>query len=140
MEVPNSMMLEQKNILIEDVRGKMQRDGMSDAQFEEYKTKWDKEFDESARFIIASSLLVNTIAKNENLLASEEEFESRMEKYAAQTGMEIEKIKAFYNKSENRSRVMFQITEEKVVALIMSEAKIKEVPKAKLKKEEETHR
>jgi hypothetical protein len=66
----------------------------------------------------------------------EAEFESRMEKYAAQTGMEIEKIKAFYNKSENRSRVMFQITEEKVVALIMSEAKIKEVPKAKLKKEE----
>ncbi len=133
-EVPQSMLKEQKDILIEDVHGRMKQDGMTESQFEDYKVKWDADFNKSAKFIVCSSMLVNTVAKEEKLLATPADFEERMEKYAKQSGMEIEKIKAFYAKDENKSRVMFQLTEEKVMELLIAESKIKELPKSKLTK------
>lgn len=131
-ELPQSMVAEQKEIIIEDVKNRMSQDGMTDAQFEEYKTKWDADFTKSAEFVIRSSMLVNTVAKEANLVSTEEEFNERLEKYAKQSGIEIEKIKAFYSKPDNRSRLRFQMTEEKVIELLLKDAKVKELPKDKL--------
>lgn len=77
-------------------------------------------------------MLVNTVAKEANLVSTEEEFNERLEKYAKQSGIEIEKIKAFYSKPDNRSRLRFQMTEEKVIELLLKDAKVKELPKDKL--------
>lgn len=131
-EVPQSMVKEQKEIITEDVHNRMKQDGMTDAQFEEYKAKWDADFTKSAEFVIRSSMLVNTVAREENLAASDEDFSQRLESYAKQSGIEIEKIKAFYSKPDNRSRLKFQMTEEKVVELLIKEAKVKELAKEKL--------
>ncbi|MBK9293451.1 MAG: trigger factor [Oligoflexia bacterium] len=131
-EVPQSMVKEQKEIITEDVHNRMKQDGMTDAQFEEYKAKWDADFTKSAEFVIRSSMLVNTVAREENLAASDEDFSQRLESYAKQSGIEIEKIKAFYSKPDNRSRLKFQMTEEKVVELLIKEAKVKELAKDKL--------
>jgi trigger factor len=79
-------------------------------------------------------MLVSAIAREEKLLSTDEDFNKKIEEYAKQTGIEIEKIKAFYSKPESRSRLRFQMTEEKVLELLIREAKIKEVPKDKLKK------
>lgn len=136
-EIPESMVKQQKEIIVEDVHQRMKQDGMTDEQFVEYRTKWDADFTKSAEFVIKSSLLVSNIGRQENLTCTDADVADRMEKYAKQSGIELEKIKSFYNKPENRSRLRFQITEEKVMDLLIAEAKIKELPKDKLKKIEQ---
>jgi trigger factor len=132
-QVPNSMIQEQKKILIEDVHKRMESQGMTHDQFHEYSAKWDKDFDKSAEFVIRSSLLINSIAKKEKLFSTEEDFQKKLEDYAKQSGIEIEKIKGFYSKPENKSRLNFQMTEEKVMNLLIEKANVTELPKDKLK-------
>jgi trigger factor len=132
-EVPASMVAEQKKIIVEDVHHRMEGQGMTHEQFHEYSAKWDKDFDKSAEFVIRSSLLINTIAKKENLFSTDEDFEKKLADYAKQSGIEVEKIKGFYNKPENQSRLKFQMTEEKVVNFLIEKANVKELAKDKLK-------
>jgi trigger factor len=124
-EVPKSMVAEQKKAIIDDVHHRMENEGMTHDQFEEYKSKWDKDFEKSAEFVIRSSLLIGAIAKKENLTANEGDFENKLSDYSKQSNIEIEKIRAFYSKPENRSRMTFQITEERVVDFLLSKAKSK---------------
>lgn len=137
IEVPRAMVTEQKKILIDDVHQKMERQGMGKDQFDEYTQKWDADFTKSAEFIIKSSLILDAIAKKEKLTPTDEDVEQRMENYAKQSGIELEKIKAFYGKPENRSRLKFQIMEEKVMDFLINKAKIKEVDRSELPKDEE---
>ena len=127
------MINEQKKVLIDDVQHRMEQQGMSHEQFVEYKSKWDADFTKSAEFVIRSSLIVNTVAQKENLFSTDQEFDSKLEGYAKQTGMEIEKIKAFYAKPDSKSRLRFQMTEEKVMNFLIGKAKVKEVAKDKIK-------
>lgn len=137
MDVPKSMVAEQKKILIDDVHHKLEQQGMGHEEFEQYVQKWDADFDKSATFIIKSSLLLNNIAQKENLAPTDADLDTRYEEYAKQSGIELEKIKAFYSKPENRSRLKFQMMEERVVDYLINNAKVKEVPKDKLPKEDE---
>jgi trigger factor len=136
-EVPKAMIAEQKKVLIDDVHHRMEQQGMPHEQFEEYVQKWDQDFNKSAEFVIRSSLLINEIAKKENLFSSDDDFNQRLETYAKQSGIELEKIRGFYQKQENKSRLRFQMTEEKVMDFLISNAKLKEVTADKLTKTEE---
>jgi trigger factor len=133
IQVPASMVQEQKKVLIEDLHHRMENQGMSHEQFDEYSKKWDKDFDRSAEFVVKSSLLINTLAKKENLFATEEDFEKKLVEYAKQSGIELEKIKGFYSKPENKSRLRFQMTEDKVMGFLTDKANVKELAKDKLK-------
>ena len=122
-EVPQSMVREQKKILMDDVHQKMEGQGMTHDQFNEYSKKWDADFDKSAEFVIRSSLLVNTIGREEKLFATDEDFEKKLQEYAEQSKIEIEKLRSFYSKPENSSRLRFQMTEERVVNFLIEKAK-----------------
>jgi trigger factor len=132
-EVPQSMIKEQKKILMDDVHQKMEGQGMTHDQFDEYSKKWDADFDKSAEFVIRSSLLINSVGREEKLFATDEDFEKKLQEYADQSKIEIEKLRSFYSKPENSSRLRFQMTEERVVNFLIEKAKIKELPKEKLK-------
>ncbi|MCC6278749.1 MAG: trigger factor [Oligoflexia bacterium] len=133
IEVPQSLVAKQKEVIIEDVHHRMENQGMTHEQFDEYKVKWDADFQKSAEFVIRSSLLVSAIAKKEGLSVNESDIEQRFQDYAQQTGIEIEKIKAHYSKPEARNRLSFQMTEDKVMALLLDKAKVTEVSRDKLK-------
>lgn len=133
VSVPKSLHQEQKQMLIKDVQNRMKSQGMSDEEFKDYLEKWDQDFNESAAFMIQSSFLINAIAQKENLAATQEDLNAKIDEYAKQTGIEPSKLKGFYNEGDNRSRLMFRITEEKVVDFLRSKAKIKEVSKESLK-------
>ena len=128
-DVPKSMIAEQKKAIVEDVHQRMEQQGMSHDQFDEYKEKWDQDFEKSAEFVIRSSMLINAIAKKENLFSSDEDYEKKLSDYAKESGIEVEKIRAFYSKQENRSRMSFQMTEEKVVNFLLEKATMKDIRK-----------
>ncbi|MGE3974999.1 MAG: trigger factor [Bdellovibrionales bacterium] len=132
VDVPPGLLREQKKALIEDLHQKMHQQGLGHEQFEEYKKKWDKDFEKSAEFIIKSSFLITHIADEQGLRASEQDVEDRLETYAQQTGIELKRVKEYYQTPERTSSLRFQITEEKVVDLLISKAQVKEVPKSQL--------
>src|SRR5207249_3358219 len=61
VQVPKSLMLDQKKALVADFEKRMQQQGMEQAQFEEYKKKWDGDFEKTAAYMIQSSFLIDKI-------------------------------------------------------------------------------
>ncbi len=83
---------------------------------------------------IKSSLVLEKIAEEENIQATEEELEAEIEKMAAGYGMEADKLKDLMGDSEKES-MKKELELSKAADLIMEN--IKERAKAKSKKEKE---
>lgn len=133
VEVPTTLKDQQKQMIIEDVRQRLSQQGMGPEEFEDYKTKWDSDFEDSANFMIQSTFLVDTIAEKENLKVSLRDVEQRIQEYAEKTGIDINRLNEYYKDSDRKSRMAFQMTEEAVVKFLVDKADLKEVDKKDLK-------
>lgn len=132
VEVPRSLMEQQKQVIVQDVQQRMSQQGMTEADFEQYKSKWDGDFTQSAAFMVQSTFLVDALADKLNLRAQPADIEAKIDEFTRQTGIERDKVAEFYSKPERRSRLAFQVTEERVVAYLLDKAKITEKPKDKI--------
>jgi trigger factor len=135
VEVPESLLKEQKASLIEDFKRRMTEQGMGEADFASYVEKWDADFAKTATEMIQSSFLIDAIAKKHSLNTKKEDIDAKFAEYAQQTGIEVSRIKEFYGRPEQASRLTYQITEEKVVSFLNQTVKVKEVPAGSLKEE-----
>ncbi|WP_413582914.1 trigger factor [Bdellovibrio sp. HCB288] len=136
VEVPPSLLKEQKASLVEDFKKRMADQGMGEADFGSYVQKWDADFTNTATEMIQSSFLVDAIAKKHDLFAKKEDVDAKFEEYAKQTGIEVSRIKEFYGRPEQSSRLTYQITEEKVINFLNKTIKVKEVPAGTFKDEQ----
>ncbi len=136
VDVPASLMKEQKATLIEDFKKRMKEQGMQESEFEAYIQKWDSDFAKSAAEMIQSSFLIDKLAVDQNLICSQEDLNIKFTEYAKQTGIEEPRIREWYSKPEQMSRLTYMITEEKVIKMITDKAKIKEVDAKELKEEQ----
>ncbi len=133
VEVPPSMLAEQKQALKDDMKKRMQEQGMGEADFASYSEKWDKDFEASAAEMIQSGFLIDALARQHDLKWTEQDLENKFEEYAKQTGIDKARIKEFYSRPEQMNRVTYAITEEKVIEFLLKSAKVKEVSKDQLK-------
>jgi len=136
VQVPASLLKEQKASLIEDFKKRMADQGMQEADFEAYVQKWDSDFAKTASEMIQSSFLIDAIATEHNLLCTKEDLEAKFVEYAKQTGLEESRIREWYGKPDQASRLTYMITEEKVLKLLTSKAKVKEVDAKEIKEEQ----
>ena len=128
IEIPPTLKQEQKSTLIADTEKRLTEQGMPQSEREEYKRKWDKDFDEMAEFMISSSLLVDTIAEKNDLRAKKQDISDKLAKWSAQTGMPVAKLEEYYlGDRSHLNRLVYQITEEKVVNYLLSKADVVEV-------------
>lgn len=140
-EVPNSLITEQRKSLVADFENRMRSQGISEAEFAAYKEKWDHDFNDTAEFMVRSGLLIQKIAKDQKLEASQEDVTAKMQEFADQTGLELSRVREFY-KGQQHANLEFQITEDKVFNYLAEKAEVKEVPADQLadKKEDEQAR
>ncbi|MGZ3746496.1 MAG: trigger factor [Pseudobdellovibrionaceae bacterium] len=136
VEVPNSLLKSQKDSLIEDFKKRMDEQGMSPADFKNYVAKWDSDFEKTAAEMIQSSFLVDAIARKHELYCTEADMDKKYQEYAAQTGIEEARIREFYARPEQTSRLSYMITEEKVIDFLNQKIKVKEVSADQLKDEQ----
>lgn len=136
VEVPPSLLKDQKNSLIADFQKRMSEQGMSPADFTDYIMKWDADFEKTAGEMIQSSFLIDAIAKKHDLFAKEEDLDAKYKEYAAQTHIEEARIREFYSRPEQTSRLSYMITEEKVINFLNKSVKVKEVSADQLKDEQ----
>jgi len=133
VEVPPSLLKEQKAALVEDMKKRLTQQGLTPEDFAAYTDKWDADFDTTAREMIQSGFLVDAVAVKEGLTYSQEDLEKKYEEYVLQTGIDIARIRDFYSRPEQEQRLTYMITEEKVIEFLLKSAKVKEVSKDELK-------
>jgi trigger factor len=132
VEVPPSMQKEQVELLIEDTKKRMLEQGLKENDFEAYKEKWKDDFQTVASEMIQAGFLIDSIAQKHELYCSEEDFQNKLHEYAVKTGIEESKIKDFYGRSEQKSKLTYSLTEEKVIKYLLENNKVTEVPAAQL--------
>ncbi|MEI7973141.1 MAG: trigger factor [Bdellovibrio sp.] len=125
--VPKSILQEQKRALMDNAQRRMLEQGMSEAEFQDYAQKMDADFTETAGTMVQSSFLIDAIAERNNLMWTAEEFDQRVAEYSKQTGLEPAKVEEFYERPEQRQRLAYMITEEKVIKFLLESAVIREV-------------
>lgn len=136
VEVPVSLMKDQKAALVEDFKKRMGEQGMQATEFDDYVQKWDADFSTTASEMIQSSFLIDRLAQDHNLICTKEDLDAKFDEYVKQTGIELARIKEWYAKPEQMSRLTYMITEDKVVKLLTDKAKIKEVDAKDIKDEQ----
>lgn len=134
--VPASLLKDQKASLVEDFKRRMSEQGMNETDFQSYLAKWDSDFSATAAEMIQSSFLIDALATQHDLQCKTEDLDAKFVEYAKQTGLEEARIREWYSKPEQASRLTYMITEEKVIKLLVSKAKIKEVDAKDLKEEQ----
>ena len=130
-EVPQTLVTEQRNALLNDMRQRLQGQGMSEQDFAEYQIKWHNDFSETAEYMVRSALLIQKIAKEKNLEAEKSDLDKKYQEMSAQTGLPVDKVKSFYQQ-QGGGNLEFQITEEKVFDLLLETAKVEEVDRSEL--------
>lgn len=127
VEVPPSLFKKQKEMLIEDFKGRMKNQGMTPQQIEDYISKWDHDFNATANQMIQTSFLITELASKLNMGVEAADMDSKLQEIAERARVDMAKVREFYSKPEQFSRLRFQVIEEKVVGKLISEAIKKEV-------------
>lgn len=132
VEIPPKLLEKQKEALLLDVEQRLAEEKATPEQVTEYKKKWAGEIEDTAKFMVQSALLIDTLADEQKLHTTRADVDARIQLYAQQTGLDTKRIEEFYGQPDRRSRLSYQITEEKVVKAILGKAKIEEVKKEEL--------
>ncbi len=134
VEVPKSLLEEQKKALIQDFQQRMMQQGMRPEDFMQYQDKWGSDFEDTAKHMIQSTFLMDKIAKDTNVDVSPSDIQTKMEDFANQSGLDLERVKEFYKDPERVNRLKHQITEEKVVDLLIEKATVSEMSSEEIQK------
>lgn len=125
MDIPQAMIDTQVNRMLEDFAMRLQQQGLSVEQYFQYTgmtaDKIMEEMKPEAVKRIKNSLVLEAVAKAENIEVSEEEFEAELQRMADMYKMEIEKIKEFMQDAEAK-QMKDDIAIQKAVELIVSSA------------------
>ncbi|MAE74281.1 MAG: trigger factor [Bdellovibrionaceae bacterium] len=138
VDVPKSLHAEQKQRLIQNMAQRLQQQGMNEKDFAEYTQKWDGDFSDSASNMIQSSFLIDELAEKLEIRATEKDVNAKIQEYAAQSGIEPERLNEYYAEDDRKSQLRYKITEDKVVQHLLDKAEVQEVAKAVLADEKKS--
>lgn len=126
MDIPEAMIDNQVNSMINDFANNMMQQGLSMEQYMQFTGMTMDKFKEQVRpdavKRIQSSLVLEQIAKDENLEVTDADVDAEIEKMAAAYGMEVDKIKDYIQDAEKES-MKKDIAIEKAVSFIMDNVK-----------------
>ena len=141
MEIPEAMIETQCENMVNDFAQRIAQSGLTMEQYMQFSgmtlDKLKEQVRPEAEMRIKSSLVLEQIAKDENIEVSDEEVDAEIERMAAQYGMEADKLKEYMGESEKTS-MKRDLAVTKAVDLIMENVKEKAKAKSKKEKEEAT--
>lgn len=126
-DIPVALVAQQENHLREDVKRTLTQQGFNDEMVKDYFDKWQGDLTKKAEFQVRSGLILDSIAKANNVEANQEDYEAKLNEVAASSGIELAQIKSFYDKDERmKNNLMFAIREEKTFEAIYTKVNVKE--------------
>lgn len=126
MDIPEAMIDNQVNSMINDFANNMMQQGLSLEQYMQFTGMTMDKFKEQVRpdavKRIQTSLVLEQIAKEENIEVSDEDVDAEIEKMAASYGMEADKLKEYIQDAEKET-MKNDIAIQKAITLVMDNAK-----------------
>lgn len=126
MDIPEKMVIAQAQKMVEEFAQRIAAQGMSFDQYMQYTGStvdtMVEQVKPQALESIKSRLVLEAVAEAENIVASEEDFESEVEKMAASYNMEIDQLKSYIS-DEDKVVIMKDIAVQKAAELVVAEAK-----------------
>ncbi len=140
MDLPEAMITTQCENMIEEFSQRLAQSGLSMEQYLQFSgMTMDKMMEQvrpEAISRIQSSLVLEQIAKEENIEVTDEDVDAEIAKMAANYGMEADKLKEYMGEAEKAS-MKRELAITKAVDLIMENAKERAKAKSKKDKDEE---
>ena len=125
MELPEAMVKSQANRIAEDFVQRLQQQGLSFEMYLQYTGATPEKFIESllpeAESRIKNSLVLEAIAKAENIKVTDKEFDAEIEKMAAMYQMEVDKLKEFMGDAE-KEQIKADMAIQKAAELLAKKA------------------
>ena len=123
IEVPTAMVNRGVDFMLENALGGLMRSGMDPNMLQ---LDWGKLRDElrpKAALEVRGQLLLEAVAKEEKIEATDAEVDARMEKLATDAGVTLDVVKKQYGSAEARDSLKNRTKEEKVIAFLKQHAK-----------------
>lgn len=140
MDLPEAMITTQCENMVEEFSQRLAQSGLSMEQYLQFSgMTMDKMMEQvrpEAVSRIQSSLVLEQIAKEENIEVTDEDVDAEIAKMAANYGMEADKLKEYMGDAEKAS-MKRELAITKAVDLIMENAKERAKAKSKKDKDEE---
>jgi len=125
IDVPEPMILLEVEQMTEDFARRMQQQGLNMEQYFQFtgsnKEKMEEEMKPQAVRRIKTRLLLEAIAKAENIVVADERVEEELEKMAEMYGMELDKVKEFMGENET-NRLKEDMAVQDAITLISDAA------------------
>jgi trigger factor len=141
MDIPEAMIETQSESLIENFAQRISQSGLSLEQYLQFSGMdmdgLKAQVRPEALSNIQSSLVLEQIAKEENIQVTDEDIDAEIEKMAANYGMKAEDLKNYMGDSERES-ISRDLAMTKAVDLVMANAKERAKAKSKKDDQEET--
>ena len=125
MEIPAAMVDTRAEDQVDDFARRLQSQGLSIEQYMQYtgldRAKMVEQAKEQAEKSIRIRLMLEAVAKAENIAASEEECEAELAKMAESYGMEVETLKNYFGERE-MAQIKADLEVQKAIDLLVAEA------------------
>jgi len=125
-EVPATLVKRQTMAMIRDTVEKMGSQGVDLKKMSLDVDKMSERFAPNAERMVRVSLLIDAIARKENIDASYSEIDAEMKAMAAAQGMEYEKVRETYSSEERMDALRDRLLERKVMGFLMENAEVTE--------------
>lgn len=135
-EVPEAMVASQLEYMLGNIRARMQQQGMSMEMLGMTEESFNAMYRDTAVSQVQGSLILEAVARVEAIKIEEGDLDTKLEEIAAMSNAPLETVKNYYANDEAKQGLLAQIVEEKTLSFLLDKSKIKEVPKDKLKSED----
>jgi len=135
IEVPETMVSHQLDYMMQNIKNRMQSQGMSMEMLGMNDENFRQMYRDTAIKQVQGSLLLEAVTRQENLSFDDAEIDSKIEQIAEMANAPVDAVKNYYSGEGMRDQLVGQILEEKAIEFLLAQSKIKEVSKEKLQPE-----
>lgn len=125
--VPQAMIQRRTAALVDEVLRGWQQQRMRPKNESEALARLRQELEPRAQQQVKIALLLEAIARQENLTVSDEDVEQRIAALATHAGTAAERVRALYQNPEARQQLRTRLVHERVVDLMVAHARIRDV-------------
>lgn len=134
-EVPSVLVADQLRQMFEDAKRRLSAQGLSMEMLGMDEDRFAGQYREQAERQVKGTLLLEAVARQEELKVEEGEIAAKMQEIAEMAGVSLAEVKKRFGSNEARPALIARILEEKVFDLLLEKAEIKEIDAQELSTE-----
>lgn len=128
IEVPEAMIAKQLEYMYQNIVNRMRSQGMTPEMLGMNQENFLAQYRDTAVGQVQGSLILEAIGDQEKVEVEADEIDSKLEEIAKMANAPLDAVKKHYAGDDSKSSLVAQIKEEKVIRLLLDQAKIEELP------------